>query len=175
MKEVNVFEAACKGAADGLMLALNVGAMLIAFIALVALVNLLLAQVVGLFGYQTSLQTILSYIMSPFAFLMGIPWEDCLQIGQLLGEKVVVNEFLAYENLGKMSVGEFGEISERSKAIATYALCGFANFSSIAIQIGGIGSLVPNRRSDFARLGLRSMIGGTLAAFMTACVAGILL
>ena len=171
--EVNVLEAACKGASEGLKLALNVAAMLIAFISLVALVNLLLGIVGGWFGLGITLEGILSWVFRPLAFMMGIPTAECATIGQLLGEKVVINEFYAYINLGKLI--ESGQLSQRSIDIATYALCGFANFSSIAIQIGGIGALAPERRKDFAELGFRSFIGGNLAAFMTACVAGMLL
>lgn len=170
--EVNFLEAACKGASEGLMLALNVGAMLIAFIALVALVNLLLGLAGSAVGIPLSLELILSYVFCPFAFLMGVPWGEALTVGRLLGEKVVINEFYAYINLGKLITA--GTLSERSVTICTYALCGFANFSSIAIQIGGIGNLCPERRSDFARLGFRALIGGNLAAFMSASIAGFL-
>jgi len=173
MDEVNAFEAACKGATEGLKLALNVAAMLIAFIALVALGNMILGAIGGWFGFDWTIETILSYVFMPLAWVMGVPWEDCGMIGQLLGEKMVINEFLAYMHLGEMQ--EAGQLQERSVTIATYALCGFANFSSIAIQIGGIGALEPSRRSTFALLGFRSMIGGTLAAFMTACIAGVLI
>lgn len=174
--EVNIFEAACKGAAEGLKLALNVGAMLIAFIALVALVDLVLAQVGQLVGIPLSLAEIFGFVFRPLAFLMGVSWDDSYIVGQLLGTKIVVNEFLAYVQLADYISGEQqGLLSERSITLTTYALCGFANFSSIAIQIGGIGELEPSRKSDFARFGLRAMIGGTLAAMMTACVAGVLL
>jgi len=173
MDEVNTFEAACKGATDGLKLALNVATMLIAFIALIALANKGLNWVVGHFGYETSLESILGVLFMPFAFLMGVPWEECAKVGQLLGTKTIINEFIAYDQLGKMISS--GQLSQRSITIVTYALCGFANFASIAIQIGGIGSLEPSRRKDFAKVGLKSMIGGTLAAFMTACIAGILI
>jgi CNT family concentrative nucleoside transporter len=171
--EVNAFEAACKGASEGLKLALNVAAMLIAFIALVALVNVLLGSLGGLVGLEISVEKILSYIFMPLAWTMGVPWEDCPEIGRLLGEKMVINEFLAFAHLGELI--KEGAISARAETIATYALCGFANFSSVAIQIGGIGELEPNKKSVFALFGLRAMIGGTLAAFMTACIAGILL
>ena len=171
--ETNAFEAACRGAGEGLQLSLNVGAMLIAFIALVALVNKGLAISGDTLGFSVTFQEILGWLFQPLAFLMGVPVADCQKIGQLLGEKLVVNEFLAYMNLGKMVAA--GEISARAETIATYALCGFANFSSIAIQIGGIGGLAPTRRRDFAALGFRSMLGGTLAAFMTACIAGLMI
>jgi CNT family concentrative nucleoside transporter len=171
--DVNAFDAACKGAADGLKLALNVGAMLIAFIALVALANAIIGYVTGMFGYTITIQQILGYAFSPFAFFMGVPWDDCLTVGALLGEKTIINEFLAYMHLGELQ--KAGELSERAVVITTYALCGFANFSSIAIQIGGIGALEESRKVDFAKLGFISMIGGTLAAFMTACIAGVLI
>jgi concentrative nucleoside transporter, CNT family len=172
-QEANAFEAACKGATEGLYLCLNVGAMLIAFIALVALINYILAGIGGLFGFSVTMQEILSVLFTPLAWVMGIPWEDCGKIGLLLGEKMALNEFLAYIHLGDLVKAE--AITERSEIIATYALCGFANFSSIAIQIGGMGGLCPERKTDFAKAGFRSMIGGTLAAFITACIAGLLI
>lgn len=172
--ESNAFEAACSGAADGLKLALNVGAMLIAFIGLVALFNLGLEQVGQLFGLEgLSLEWLLGRVFQPIAFLMGVPWNESFIIAQFLGEKMVLNEFIAYVHL--MEHAQLGELSERSITIATYALCGFANFSSIAIQIGGMGALEPSRKQDFAACGFRSMLGGTLAAFTTACVAGVLI
>ncbi len=171
--EQNAFDAACKGASEGLMLALNVGAMLIAFIALTALVNKILMVGGGYFGVQITFQEIVGRLFQPFAFLMGVPVEDTFKVGQLLGEKTVLNEFVAYIHLGDLV--KAGAISERAATIATYALCGFANFSSIAIQIGGIGALEPSRRVDIARLGFLSMVGGTLSTFMTASIAGMLL
>ncbi len=169
---VNLVDAAAAGAGDGLKLALNVAGMLMAFIALIALLNGFLSWSGGLVGYpQLSFELISGYLFSPFAFLMGVPWEDCLQVGSLLGKKMVVNEFVAYLDLKAIAT----EISPRAKVISTYALCGFANFSSIAIQLGGIGTLAPNRRVDLANLGVKSMIGGTLACFMTACIAGLLI
>jgi CNT family concentrative nucleoside transporter len=171
----NVIDAACRGAGDGLRLALNVGAMLIAFVAIIFMLNGLLAafctQVLGV--PAISFQQILGYVMAPFAWLMGVPWDDCLRAGQLLGTKTVLNEFIAYLELARMIKAE--EISPRGAVILTYALCGFANFGSIAVQIGGIGDLVPERRADIAKLGIKAMIGGTLAAFMTATVAGVLI
>jgi CNT family concentrative nucleoside transporter len=173
----NVFEAAAEGASSGLGLALNVAAMLIAFTALVALLNAMIGATGGWFGFEGdaawTLQKGLGYGFAPLAWLMGIPWEDCLQSGQLLGLRTALNEFYAYIDLAQ--VKEAGKMSERSITILTYALCGFANFSSIGIQIGGIGALAPERRGDLARIGLRAMIGGTLASFMTACVAGFLI
>jgi len=172
LEDSNIFDAACRGASEGLKLSLNIAAMLIAFIALVALVNVCLSYVGSFWGVQLTLQEILGYMFYPFAVLMGIPSEDCLKIAGLLGEKTALNEFLAYIHLSEM-VGR-GELQERSITIATYALCGFANFSSIAIQIGGVGSLEPSRKKDFATLAFKAMVGGTLAAFMTACIAGVL-
>jgi len=172
--DANAIDAAARGASEGLGLALNVGAMLLAFIALLALLNGLLGWVTGFFGTPLTMQTLLGWLGAPIAWLMGTPWKDAQAVGTLLGEKTALNEFVAYLHLANMLQG--GEdLSARSIVIATYALCGFANFSSIAIQIGGIGGLAPERRGDLSRMGLRAMIGGTLAAFMTACVVGILL
>lgn len=173
VNEVNAFEAACNGAAEGLKLALNVGAMLIAFIGLVALLNMMLGTVGSWFGLELSMELILGRIFQPLAFVMGIPWSESLLVGRLLGEKMVLNEFISYIHLSE-AIKE-GSLSERSVTISTYALCGFANFSSIAVQIGGLSSLEPDRKRDFAACGFRSMLGGTLAAFMTACIAGFLI
>jgi CNT family concentrative nucleoside transporter len=145
--------------------------MLICFIAFVALVNWLLSLLPELAGEPVTLERILGWLAAPLAWVMGIEWQDAGTVGMLLGKKTVLNEFLAYLDLVKFK----DAISPRSFTIATYALCGFANFGSIAIQIGGYGSLVPERRKDFAKLGLRALIGGTLAAFMTATIAGILI
>jgi CNT family concentrative nucleoside transporter len=173
--DANVIDAAARGASEGLFLALNVGAMLLAFIALLALLNGLLGWLGGWVGFpQFSIQLVLGWLGAPLAWLMGAPWQDAAAIGVLIGEKTALNEFVAYLHLAQMLQGGV-ELSARSIVIATYALCGFANFSSIAIQIGGIGTMAPERRSDLSRLGLRAMVGGTLAAFMTACVAGLLL
>ena len=169
---VNLIDAAASGAGEGLNLALNVGAMLLAFIALIALLNGVIGWFGGLIGFENlSFEMIIGYLFAPFAFFMGVPWDDCLQVGVLLGKKTVVNEFVAYLDL--QTAVKAGAISERATIIATYALCGFANFSSIAIQLGGIGGIAPNRRQDLAKLGIKSLIGGTLACFMTACIAGI--
>ncbi len=167
----NSIDAICRGAADGLQLSLNVMAMLIAFVAAVALVNFLIGFALRPFGIQLTLQTIFGWANAPCAWLMGVPAKDCLAIGQVLGERIVLNELLAYLNLTQQRSG----LDERSFILATYALCGFANFGSVAIQIGGIGSLAPNRRSDLARLGIRAMIGGLLACYLTATVVGILI
>ena len=170
----NLIDAAASGASEGLNLALNVGAMLLAFIALIAMLNGMLGEIGSWVGFpQLSFELIIGYLFAPFAFLMGIPWSDCLQVGVMLGKKVVVNEFVAYLDLQK-AIGD-ASISERAVTITTYALCGFANFSSIAIQLGGIGGIAPTRRQDLAKLGIKSLIGGTLACFMTACIAGVLL
>jgi concentrative nucleoside transporter, CNT family len=163
--DVNVIDAAGRGTSEGLALALNVGAMLISFMALIALVNFLL----GLVGL--SLPLIFGWIFAPVAWSMGVPWHDAPVIGNLLGTRMAVNEFVAYSQLGPMK----GSLDPRSFTIATFALCGFANFSSIGIQIGGIGALAPTRRHDLARLGLRAMLAGTLANFVTATIAGFLL
>lgn len=169
----NSIDALCRGASEGVALAINVMAMLIAFVAVVALVNFLLGWFQGLLavGKPITLQTIFGWLNAPFAWLIGVPWDDCEKVGAVLGERIVLNEFMGYLALTKVS----GDLDQRSFVLATYALCGFANFSSIAIQIGGIGALAPTRRSDLAALGLRAMIGGLLACYLTATVVGILL
>ncbi len=168
----NVIDAAASGAIEGLKLALNVGAMLLAFIALIAMVNGMLGYFGSLFGYPNlSFELLLGYLFSPFAFLMGISLDECIKVGELLGQKTVLNELVAYSALREM----LGSLSNRSVTITTYALCGFANFSSIAIQIGGIGTLAPSRRKDLATLGIKSLIAGTLACFMTASIAALLI
>lgn len=170
---VNSIDALCRGASEGMMLSINIIAMLIAFVAVVALANYLLALPQTLLGVAepVTFQKLFGWINAPFAWLMGIPTRDCLAVGQVLGERIVLNEFIGYVSLTSSNT----VISERAFAIATYALCGFANFSSIAIQVGGIGSLAPDRRTDMARLGVRAMIGGLLATYTSACVAGVLL
>ena len=170
-KDANMLDAACRGASEGMKLALNVAAMLIAFIAIIQLLNWGFEFFPKVGGAHLSLQRILGWVFSPIAWLLGVEWKDALTVGSLLGQKTILNEFIAYTDLIKLK----DTISPRSFTIATYALCGFANFSSIAIQIGGIGSLVPSRRKDFAKLGLKAMIGGTLAAFMTAAIAAMLI
>jgi CNT family concentrative nucleoside transporter len=163
--DVNVIDAAGRGTAEGLHLALNVGAMLISFLALIALVNAMLGVV------HLSLGQIFGWAFAPVAWSMGVPWSDAPRIGNLLGTRMALNEFVAYSQLGQMKA----TLDPKSFTIATFALCGFANFSSIGMQIGGIGGLAPNRRHDLARLGLRAMLAGTLANFMTATIAGFLL
>lgn len=171
----SVIEAAASGAAQGLRLALNVGAMLMAFIALVALLNALLGWAGGLVGIEgLSLQAILGTLLRPLAWVMGVPWADTAYVGALIGLKTTLNEFVAYAQFAS-DLGGTLVLAPRSAVILTYALLGFANFSSIAIQIGGIGGLAPERRSEIARFGLRAMIGGNLAAFMSASLAGMLL
>lgn len=172
-KSVNIIDAAAIGAHDGLMLALNVAAMLLAFLALIAMVNGLLGWVGGLFNMENALtlELIFSYLFAPVAFILGIPWQDCHAVGALLGKKIIINEFVAYQGLQEHMAN--ATISKRSIIISTYALCGFANIASVAIQVGGIGSLAPERRTDFAKLGIKCLVAGTIACLMTASVAGI--
>ena len=178
----NVIDAAASGAGDGLRLALNSGAMLLAFIALIALVDAPLkwfGEVTGIaswLGQPTSLATLLGYLLAPIAWVIGTPWEDATVVGSLIGQKVVINEFIAYTQLASILNGQVPNValSPQGALIATYALCGFANFSSIAIQIGGIGGLAPERRQDLARFGMRAVLGGSIATFMTATIAGVL-
>lgn len=185
----NVIDAAASGAGDGLKLALNVGAMLLAFIALIALLNAPI-QWLGAHAWSTdpagtinhwlsqtsgrdvqlSMQTIFGWVLAPVAWLIGVPWQNAPLVGSFIGEKVVINEFVAYVDMSK----HLDQLLPQSRLIATYALCGFANFSSIAIQIGGIGGIAPGRRQDLARFGLRAVLGGSLATFMTATIAGVL-
>ncbi|HVV47037.1 MAG TPA: nucleoside transporter C-terminal domain-containing protein [Bryobacteraceae bacterium] len=169
---VNLIDAAAQGAGDGLHLVLNIAAMLIAFLALIAMLN-------GGFGkvhewapwFPESMQQFLGWIFAPVAWLLGVPWRDCASIGQLLGERLVTNELIAFIDLGKIRA----QLDPHSFTIATYALCGFANFSSIAIQLGGIGALAPSRKHDLARMGMRAVLAGTMANFMSACIAGMLI
>jgi CNT family concentrative nucleoside transporter len=179
----NFIESASNGASDGLSLALNIGAMLIAFIALIALVNYVLQGIGNITGWNASLQAaygqplnfqlILGWILQFLAVGIGVPWKDALNFGSLLGTKVVLNEFVAYLEMGKM-IAANTLTSPKGIMMATYALCGFANFSSIAIQIGGLGPLAPNKKSDIASLGIKAVIGGSLATLMTATLAGML-
>jgi CNT family concentrative nucleoside transporter len=171
---VNVIDAAAQGAGDGLHLALNIGGMLIAFLALIAMCNGILGWVHGLpfMGWlPASLENMFGIVFAPVAWILGVPWKDARTIGDLLGTRLVLNEFVAFLKLGPLKA----TLDPKSFTIATYALCGFANFSSIAIQIGGIGALAPTRKSDLARLGLRAVAAGTMANFMSACIAGMLL
>ncbi|MFC6999425.1 NupC/NupG family nucleoside CNT transporter [Rufibacter roseus] len=182
---VNVIDAMSTGAADGLRLALNVGGMLLAFIAVIALLNYILLSIGGATGLNEvivsstegrfeglNFQYILGQIFRVFAFLMGSPWQDTLQVGSLLGQKTAVNEFVAYLDLANMKAE--GTLSEKSIILATYALCGFSNFSSIAIQIGGIGGMAPSQQGNLSKLGLRALLGASIACMMTATIAGIL-
>jgi len=178
----NVIDAAASGAGDGLRLALNIAAMLLAFIALIALIDSPLTwfgQVTGIeaaIGRPTSLATIFGYVLAPVAWVIGVPWVDANTVGSLIGQKIVINEFVAYLQLAEIVNGKVAGVAltDQGRLIATYALCGFANFSSIAIQIGGIGGLAPERRGDLARFGLRAVLGGSIATFMTATIAGVL-
>jgi concentrative nucleoside transporter, CNT family len=169
---VNIIDAAAQGAGDGLHLCLNIGAMLIAFLALIALADGIFAWIHGMVGwFPVSMERLFGIVFAPVAWLLGVSWRDSGAIGQLLGERLVTNEFIAFIDLGKIKA----QLDPHSFTIATYALCGFANFSSIAIQVGGIGALAPSRKSDLARLGMRAVAAGTMANFMSACIAGILL
>jgi concentrative nucleoside transporter, CNT family len=185
---VNPIDAAGSGAVDGMKLALNVAAMLIAFLAILALVNALLGWGGGLAGMpQLSLEWIFSRAFAPVAWLLGVPWADCGAVGVLVGKKIALNEFIAYADMrvlldnaktiasGGAAAGSLPVLSPRAVVLATYALCGFSNISSIAIQIGGIGGIAPNRQGDLARLGVRALIAGTLTNFANACIAGMLL
>lgn len=183
---VNFIDALARGSSDGLKLALNIGAMLLAFIAVIYAINWILVDgigtVTGLNQFVRSstngvfdgfsLQYILGQVFRVFAFAMGVDWNETLQVGSLLGQKIVINEFVAYLDLAEMKSA--GILSEKSMRIATYALCGFANFSSIAIQIGGIGGMAPERQGDISKMGLRAMIAATLATMMTATIAGVI-
>ncbi|HYE23762.1 MAG TPA: nucleoside transporter C-terminal domain-containing protein [Clostridia bacterium] len=176
-KHENVLAAAAKGTTDGLGLAINVAAMLISFLALIALINGVLGGThnwlanLGFRWFPQSLETIFGVIFAPVAFIIGVPWRDCLAVGNLLGTRMVLNELVAFTMLGTQKAA----LDPRSFTIATFALCGFANISSIGIQIGGLGALAPNRRGDLARLGFRAMIAGTMANLMSACIVGIFL
>jgi CNT family concentrative nucleoside transporter len=166
----NVVDAAATGASDGLKLAVNVAAMLLAFIALIAMLNGILSLIGSWFGFpQLTFELIMGYLNAPVAWILGVPWKDCLVVGSILGKKLVLNEFVGYLDL----VQAKATISERSTILATYALCGFSNFSSIAIQLGGIGTMAPEKRPILAAYGMKALIGGTLACYMTACIAGL--
>jgi CNT family concentrative nucleoside transporter len=171
---VNIIDAAAEGALAGMRLAAYVGALLIAFVALIALVNAAIAAVGGWLGVEDlSLQRLLGVALAPLAWLLGVPWQDASAVGALLGIKTALNEFIAYRELADLVAA--GAIAPRSAVIASYALCGFANFGSLAILLGGIGGLAPSRKSEVALLGLRSIVSGSLASFMTGCWAGLLL
>ncbi|MEM9949132.1 MAG: NupC/NupG family nucleoside CNT transporter [Cyanobacteria bacterium P01_D01_bin.36] len=184
-RATNVIDAVATGASEGVKIAVGIAAMVIAFLGLLTAINGLLGWAGGLVGVpQLSLELVMSYVLAPMAWLMGVAWSDCSQVAVLLGKKVILNEFIAYSSLQQVMSGVSVipgqeqlavEVSERSITIATYALCGFANLGSIGIQIGGLSALAPKRQSELAELGLRAMIGGTLASFMTAAIAGFLL
>ncbi|PWF62831.1 NupC/NupG family nucleoside CNT transporter [Shewanella sp. BC20] len=185
-KPANVLDAAAAGASSGMHLALNVGAMLLAFVGLIAMINGMIGGVGGWFGVEgLTLELILGYIFMPLAFLIGVPWNEALVAGSFIGQKIVVNEFVAYLNFapylkdiadGGMVVAETGlAMTDRTKAIVSFALCGFANLSSIAILLGGLGAMAPNRRHDLAKLGIRAVIAGSLANLMSATIAGLFL
>ncbi|KPL61359.1 NupC/NupG family nucleoside CNT transporter [Rossellomorea vietnamensis] len=168
-ESANVIDAAANGASVGLQLALNIGAMLLAFIALVALINGLLGFVGGWFGFDSlSLQLILGYVFAPLAFAIGVPWHEAVTAGNFIGQKLVINEFVAYSAFAP----EIGNLSDKTVAIISFALCGFANLSSLGILLGGLGNLAPNRRGDIARLGIRAVIAGALASLLSAAIAG---
>ncbi|MGA5688049.1 NupC/NupG family nucleoside CNT transporter [Cytobacillus pseudoceanisediminis] len=167
----NVIDAAAKGASVGLELALNIGAMLLAFIALVALINGLLGWVGGLFGFEgLTLEIILGYVFSPLAFAIGVPWSEAVQAGNYIGQKLILNEFVAYSAFAP----DIPNLSDKTVAIVSFALCGFANISSLGILLGGLGGLAPNRRQDIARLGLKAVAAGALASMLSAAIAGML-
>ncbi len=174
---INGIDALCRGASEGIMLAINVMAMLIAFVAAVALANFTIGWIQRQCGVHDpiTLQTVLGWINAPFAWLMGAPWKDCNAFGQLLGERVLLNEFFSYLHLTDLIKSDPTALSRRTVILATYALCGFANFSSIAIQIGGISAIAPMRRADLARYGFRAMIGGLLTCYLSATIAGMLI
>src|SRR5690606_20242205 len=166
---VNVIDAAARGASDGLQLALNVGAMLLAFIAIIALINGILSGLGGIFGYNAlSLESILGIIFSPIAFAVGVPWSEAITAGSFIGQKLVLNEFVAYSSFAP----QIDQLSAKTVIVVSFALCGFANFSSMAILLGGLGGLAPSRRSDIARMGLRAVAAGMLASLLSASIAG---
>lgn len=171
--DVNGIDALSRGTLEGLTLALNIGAMLLVFVAVIAMFNAILGFLGSLVGLTLSLQVVFGWLFAPMAMLMGIPWDEARTVGMLLGEKLVLTELIAFLHLGELQ-STAQALSPRSAVITSYALCGFANFASIGIQIGGIGGIAPSRRHDLARLGLRAMIGGTLAAMMTGAVAGLM-
>jgi CNT family concentrative nucleoside transporter len=171
-ESVNVVDAAARGASTGLQLALNIGAMLLAFIALVALINGIIGFAGGIFGFENlTLETILGFVFAPIAFAVGVPWAEAVQAGGYIGQKLVLNEFVAYSSFAP----EISSLSPKTVAVVSFALCGFANISSMAILLGGLGNLAPDRRSDIAKLGVRSVIAGALASLLSAAIAGMLL
>ena len=171
----NVLDAITQGTGDGIRLAVNVGGMLVVFLALTAMVNAGLGYLGGLFGHPLTLEQIFGWVFAPLAWVMGVPNSDVLKVGQLLGQKTALNEFVAYSHMADMLSKDPNWLTERGRVITAYALCGFANFGSIGIQIGGYSGLAPERRADISRLALKAMIGGLLATCLVACVAGVLL
>lgn len=168
----NVIDAAANGAADGLKLAANVGAMLIAFIALIALLNGILGGIGGWFGYENiTLEGILGYVFAPLAFAIGVPWEEAVRAGSFIGQKLILNEFVAYSNFGPV----IGDFTEKTGIIISFALCGFANLSSMGILIGGLGGMAPDKRSVIAKLAVKAVLAGTLASLLSAAIAGMFL
>ncbi|AOM02082.1 NupC/NupG family nucleoside CNT transporter [Cobetia marina] len=171
-RPTNVIDAAASGAASGVQLAINVGGMLLAFIALIALGNIIIGWVSGLFGYQDiTLQLLLGYAFAPVAWVIGVPWHEAIQAGSFIGQKLVLNEFVAFADLASHQI----KLSEHSEAIIIFALCGFANLSSVAILMGGLGLMAPNRRSDIAQMGMKAILAGTLSNLMSASLAGLFL
>ncbi|WP_257349589.1 NupC/NupG family nucleoside CNT transporter [Pseudalkalibacillus decolorationis] len=169
---VNVIDAAARGASDGLKLALNVGAMLLAFIALIAMLNGLLSWIGDWFGFESlTLELILGYVFAPLAFIIGVPWDEAVRAGNFIGQKLVLNEFVAFSSFGP----EIPELKDKTVAVVSFALCGFANLSSLAILLGGLGGIAPNRRGDIARLGVKAIIAGSLANMLSAAIAGMLI
>jgi CNT family concentrative nucleoside transporter len=174
-RDSNILDSAAKGTSDGLYLALNIGAMLIAFLSLITLLNLITSTTASWLGFDNlTLEKIFGYLFSPIAFVLGVAWEDSKIIGSLFATKIIINELVAYIKLSEY-LGNGTIMSAKSIIVSTYALCGFANFTSIGIQIGGLSALAPNRRKDFARLGFKAMIAGSLACFQTAAIVGVLL
>ncbi|HQY87734.1 MAG TPA: nucleoside transporter C-terminal domain-containing protein [Tepidisphaeraceae bacterium] len=174
--DANVLDAATRGTSEGMYLAFNVGAMLVAFTALVAMLNSIVGWIGGWFGFEAStLQNMFGYFFAPLMWLTGAPWSDCDQLGSWMAIKTVLNEFVAYISMSESLTANPSTVSPRSALLATYALCGFANFASIGIQIGGIGTLIPSRRAELSRIALPAMIGGALASLMGACVIGVLI
>jgi CNT family concentrative nucleoside transporter len=176
-QSVNVIDAAASGAASGLKLAMNVGAMLLAFVGLIALLNGLFSGIGGWFNHpELTLELILGYVFAPLAFLIGVPWHEAIVAGSFIGQKLIVNEFVAYLNFAPyLAEGAEVVLTEKTKAIISFALCGFANLSSIAILLGGLGSLAPSRRHDIARFGLKAVLAATLSNLMSATIAGLFL
>ncbi|MGB0404619.1 MAG: nucleoside transporter C-terminal domain-containing protein, partial [Fusobacterium sp.] len=166
---VNIADAAAKGTMDGLKMAVSMGALLVAFIGLITLANTIVADIGGFFGVNITIQKILGYLFSPLAYVMGIPWNEAVTAGSLLGEKMVLNEFVAYASFGKI----MGGLSEKTITIMSFALLGFANISSIAILIGGVGGLAPDRKKDIAKMGVRAILGGFLASILNGIIAGV--